>query len=268
MVKKDNSDANRNFFIDEVIVLSGSKGDFIFDYMVDYFGETIKTLKESEAQLKEVNRIITSFGADKRESINSSLLSSIKKHLKDGSLKHIIPIESEGEEKKLTYKVSGSKLVKKPLETGLYVFSPRSELNALVIVRRHDEKDKLLDESVDILEYKDGNLITLISGGIGETKINDLGDMAKQVGIVISAGPQLTKREMKDREKAAAFHIHEAFQDSKKKKKEEDLLERIKSGAEEKIDKGEVAVEKGKIINLEEAPERIQELHPEKSKKN
>ena len=265
MVEKTNT-APKNTFDNEVVVLSGGKGDIIFHYMSSHFEDAVKHLKGHEAKFKEINHIISGFGADKRESINASLILEIKRHIHDKSLKPIIPIESEKEEGKLTYKVSGSKLVKKLLETGLYGFSPRSELNALVIVRRQDEKGKLLDKSVDILEYQHGELITMISGGVGETKIAHLGEMAKHLGITISAGPHLTKPEIKAREKAAAFHINEAFQDSKKEKEEEDLLERIKSGTEEEVDKGKLAVESGKIIDLSEVPERIKGIQPELKK--
>ncbi|MCH9753382.1 MAG: hypothetical protein K0T99_00585 [Alphaproteobacteria bacterium] len=267
-MKKDNDKKRSDIFTNDVLVFSGGKGQIIFHYMLEHYPETIKPLKDTDAKLKEMNRIISNLGADKRELINYHLLAELKRHVHDNSLKCIDPIESDKEEGKLTYKVSGSKLVQKSVEPDLYSFSPRSELNALLVVRRQDEKGKLVDKSIDILEYQEGNLVTLISGGIGETKISDLGEVAKHIGIIIAAGPQLTKPEIKAREKAAAFLINEAFQDSKKKKVEEDLLERVKSGAEKEIDKGEEAVKIGKIIDLSEVPERIQNLHPKSTKVN
>ena len=145
----------------------------------------------------------------------------------------------------------------------MYTFTPKASLDALLVVQRQNGKGKLVD-AFDLLEYKDGEPVILIAGGVGETSISDIFEIAKSVGISIPGGPQLTKKEIKEREKAAAYHLQESFDDSKKVETPEDLLEKIKNP--KRNQKPYDPVKDNKIIDLEEAPERIENKSHKKSK--
>jgi|GEM_PF-2336329 len=250
-----------NVLFSGVTVFSKGNGHVLFNYMLTHVLEGDEVFKEEEANFNEVNRLISSFGCDKRDLINSSILLHIEDLILNKVLKKI-DIE-KSKTKKSHYKVSGSKLEQENLKNGMYAFTPKGSLDALVVVQRQDVKGKFID-AFDLLEYKAGDPVILIAGGIGETSISDIFEISKSIGISIPGGPQLTKKEIKEREKAAAYHVQESFEDSKKIETSEDLLEKIKSPKRNK--KPYDPVKDKKIIDLEEAPPRIEKKPHKKSK--
>lgn len=250
-----------NILFTQVSVFSRGDGFVLLNYMLAHALEKGVSFKEEEANFNEVNRLISAFGCDKRDSLNSSILLHIQDLVLNKVLKKIDIEKSKS--KKSHYKVSGSKLEQENLKNGMYAFTPRASLDALLVVQRRDDKGKLVD-AFDLLEYKGGEPVVLIAGGIGETSISDIFEISKSIGITIPGGPQLTKKEIKEREKAAAYHLQESFDDSKKIETPEDLLERIKHP--KRNEKSYDPVKEKKIIDLEEAPKRIENQYNKKSK--
>ncbi len=212
-----------------MIVFSTVKVKFLLEYIAKQQDCRASSFNDEDAKITEVNRVISSMGCDRRDEINKEIF----EYVKNSGFKEIEPIEHPGKEGVCLYKVSGSKLEQRKMKNGFVELTPRAGLDALVLINRVDDKNKIIPDIYDILEYEEGHLVSIIAGGDGESVIDDIGAMARKVGITILGRDQLTKRETKQLEMHAAQNIQEAFKESKKEEKI-DLLEQIKNSKKKK----------------------------------
>ena len=203
------------FILAPINVFSRGGGCMLLNHIAENFADRTEDLAEEEARFREVKRVLSTFGYDKRDEINQDVISIINQLILDETLKMITAKKHPEEKGVHIYQVSGSKLEQKKSRNGTYEFTPRSGLNAILVVKRQDEDGKL-NNSIDIIEYKDGEPVVIIAGGMGESVVEDIGEIARGLGICILARTQLTNKETKALEKEAAETIQEAFEDAKK----------------------------------------------------
>ena len=207
-----------------IIVFSTVKVKFLLEYVAKQKDCRAASFNDEDAKITEVNRVISSMGCDRRDEINKEIYEDIK----SDQFKEIGSIEHPEKEGVSLYRVSGSKLEQRKMKNGLIELTPRAGLDAIILINRVDNKNKIIEDIYDILEYEEGHLVSVIPGGEGESAIDEIGGMARKVGITILGRDQLTKRETKKLEMEAAQNIQEAFKDSQKEEKI-DLLEQIKN---------------------------------------
>jgi hypothetical protein len=207
-----------------IIVFSTVKVKFLLEYVAKQKGCRAELFNDEDAKITEVNRVISSMGCDRRDDINKE----IYEYIKMDHFKEIDPVEHPDKEGIYLYRVSGSKLEYRKMKNGLIELTPRAGLDAIILINRVDNNNKVIEDIYDILEYEEGHLVSVIAGGEGESSVGDIGAMARRVGITILGRDHLTKRETKKLEMKAAQNIQEAYTDSRKEEKI-DLLEKIKN---------------------------------------
>jgi len=202
---------------DHVKVFSVPKNRILEEFLMDNYASKADEFKDEEARHNEIKRVLSTLGVDSRDEINEILIGDIIALAAEGNIK-----ESDGkkhDKKKNTrvFSVSGDHFEVGLTKIDTYQLTQRSGLNAIVIINREKEKGQKKD-SYDLLEYRDGNLLFIIAGGAGESRIENIGEMAKGINISIPAHHQMTYRERKDLEKEAAENLQEIYEESKKSK--------------------------------------------------
>ena len=197
-----------------IMVFDVSDKNFLENFLIDHCAEKAEDFKEEDTKSNEIKRVLSTLGVDKRDELNSLLLEKI---YKSQEIKEKIGKKHPKKKGVALYNISGSFLEIFINKLGMYELTPRSGLNALVIINRAKEKKQKKD-SHDVLEYRDGELYFLIAGGAGESLISNINELAKNIDITIPAHLQWTYKERKAIEKEAAENLQEVYEDHKKEK--------------------------------------------------
>jgi hypothetical protein len=199
-------------------VFSAPKHGLFEEFLIESYASKAEDFKEQDARLNEIKRILSTLGVDIRDEINDILIAEILELSNNSEIKKVVSKKHDKKKNTRVFSVSGNVLEISITEIDTYCFTPRSGLNAVVIVKREKEKSQKKD-SYDLLEYRDGKLLLIIAGGAGESIIDSIGELAKSINISIPAYLQLTYRERKNLERDAAETLQDIYKDSIKNKK-------------------------------------------------
>jgi|GEM_PF-3086342 len=152
---------------------------------------------EGAASVKHIKGLLKDLKEEDKAEIHDIVNRALKEALEKGSMQKIEPSMSQGDPTSCSYEHEGGKLNQKERSDGKFEFAPTEGFSGILRVERQGPDGKLLKDSADIVEYKDGKPIAVIPAKEGETRIANFGKIAREAGIEVTASKAIADEGIK-----------------------------------------------------------------------
>jgi hypothetical protein len=212
----------------EVVAFYFADGFFLSDYLLSFFGYKTRSAKsnddlniESQTTILRDDytpeKIISEYAklsSEKKENLIIEISQKIQESINSGNLFVIYP-QKRGDITEYESK-NQEKLLQKKISEDSFEFVPTKGFNGVLKVKRRGENGKLLENSVDIIEYKDGKPVLVIPGVEGKCRIAGFGDIERVAGIVLDQSKIYSTQPDQNIAQSTTTKVKSSFVENKK----------------------------------------------------
>ena len=171
-----------------VQVIGGVNGSVLDRVLTDKWSDVTGTHQETFPVEAEREGRFKRFTPEEQARASTLLNETIEAKIHDGELQDVKPQPTKG--KTTVYEVKGETLTQIERDDDLIDFKQSDKFSGVLRVERVDSNGELIKDSVDIIEYKDGKVVSVVAGTKGETRVANFGLMIERAqGISVAAEP-------------------------------------------------------------------------------
>lgn len=178
---------NYDWFRTPGIHVIKSEANLIREILTNSWGKITGENESLPKDLETQNERFRNFLPEQATKASKILNDAIEQKIKDKLLNDIPPQYRDQKQTTAEYKDGkGGLLTQTQRPDGLYDFNTENNFTGTLRVERVDAKGNLLKDSVDIIEYKDGEVVSVVAGPEGNSRIGNFDKLMEQnIGIKV-----------------------------------------------------------------------------------